>query len=236
MSSTFNDDFTLLELEQILHSREYQDQHSAGPQNEGSGVCDANDDYNRVISALRRIIHGANPSGNGNWYDAPSIGLSGLHQLTLQNSMPTWNAVFDSGSGILNVDIFDADVRFDAGRNWRFSNADGSVDTMIVSQSGALIRSLGFRELNEFTSNFAAGDTITVPNSRLYTLGDDAIQQYPNLRVFYNGQLLSPGSGVVSGDENRRDYREASQTTIVTNRTLKGTASKPGRLEFHING
>lgn len=238
---SFNDDFTLIDLEQIQPSREYQDQHAAGPQNEGSGVCDFNDDHNRTISAIRRLIHGVG-SGNGNWYDAPSIGLSGLHQdiINLQlasGAEPhTWTEVFDTGSGILDTVAFDADIRLPDGRIWRFQDGAGANPIMEVSNSGVQIRNLGFREILEFTTAFAPGATITIPNDRQYTLGDDASNQFPNLRVFFNGQLMSPGSGVSSGDENRRDYREATATTIVTNRRLRANANRPSRLEFHING
>lgn len=238
----FNDDHTLVELQQIDISREYQDQHSAGPQNESidvSGipdVADFNDNFNRALSAIRRIIHGAVPSGNGNWYDAPSIGLSGLHQLVLDSVSQSWTDVYDFGSGILNMSAFDADVRIPVGGTWFFNDETGANAIMEITSSGILIREVGFREIETFTAAKAAGSTVTIPNSRVYTQGDEVTDQYRNLRVYYNGQLLSPGSGVVSGDEKRRDYRESSTTEIVTNRVLQGSVGRPGRLEYHING
>jgi len=246
----FNDDHTLIELQQIDISREYQDQHDAGPQNEFidvSGfpdVADFNDNFNRTLSAIRRIIHGALPSGNGNWYDAPSIGLSGLHQLVIDLQAvsgqaiesQTWTNVFNIGSGILDMSNFDADVRIPDNGTWFFNDGIGGSPIMEITNSGILMREVGFREILTFTTNFAAGATVTIPNGRVYTQGDEASDQYRNLRMYYNTGLLSPGSGVVAGDERRRDYREASTTTVVTNRLLQGSPGRPGRLEFHING
>ena len=244
----FNDDHTLIEQQQIDVSREYQDQWEAGPQNEFidvSGfpdVADFNDNFNRTLSAIRRIIHGALPSGNGNWYDAPSIGLSGLHQLVIGlqavsgASLQTWNSEFNVGSGILNVSTFDADVRIDDFQTWFFNDGTGANAIAEITNSGILMREVGFREIETFTATKTAGSTVTIPNSRVYTQGDEVDDQYRNLRVYYNGQLLSPGSGVVSGDEKRRDYRESTTTAIITNRPLQGSAGRPGRLEYHING
>ncbi len=238
----FNDDHTLVELQQIDISREYQDQWEAGPQNEFidvSGfpdVADFNDNFNRTLSAIRRIIHGALPSGNGNWYDAPSIGLSGLHQLVLDSSMQTWTDVYNEGSGILDMSLFDGDIRIPDGGTWFFNDGTGANAIMEITNSGILIREVGFREIETFTATKTAGSTVTIPNSRVYTQGDEVTDQYRNLRVYYNGILLSPGSGVVSGDEKRRDYRESSTTAIVTNRQLQGSVGRPGRLEYHING
>ncbi len=244
----FNDDHTLVELQQIDISREYQDQWEAGPQNEFidvSGfpdVADFNDNFNRTLSAIRRIIHGALPSGNGNWYDAPSIGVSGLHQLVIELqgvsgvSQQDWTSVYNVGSGILDMSLFDADVRIPDGGTWFFNDGTGANAIMEITNSGILIREVGFREILTFTTPFAAGATITVPNSRVYTEGDQVADQYRNLRMFYNGQLMSPGSGAVAGDEKRRDYQESSPTAIITNRQLQGSANRPGRLEFHING
>lgn len=217
-----------IDLEQLRKSTEYQDQLSAGPQNETLGV-DFNYDFNATLSAIRRIIHGANPSGNGNWYDAPSIGLSGLHQLVLNNTSTTWNQVFDNGSGILNVDIFHADIRFSPGRTWRFTNLTGTTDVMIVSTSGVEIRQLGRREKAVISVQQNPGATLTIPNSALYTFGDS---KFRNLRVFRNGQLLLPGSGVVLANEEFNDYRELNSSQIVTNIKLK----VDDIIQYHING
>jgi hypothetical protein len=233
---SFNEDFTLIELEQIYNSGEYQDRLPAGPGAESG--CDLNADLNNVLSAVRRIIHGADPSGVGNWYDAPSIGLSGLHQQVEQlqaisgmMAMPTWTNVFTWGSGILDLSQFDADVRISDGGTWFFNNGAGTDPIMEVTNSGVQIRGLGDRVVFKAPSKFDPGDTITFPKGS-YTPGDPAEDDYPNLEVNIGGALWAPGSGVVDGDEQRRDYRESTPTSIVTNRRIrKGT-----RIDVRIYG
>lgn len=240
----FNDDHTLIDLFGIRSSFEYQDQHAAGPQNESlnaSGipdVADFNDNFNRALSAIRRIIHGVG-SGVGNWYDAPSIGLSGLHQAILgvnTSGMQTWTDAYNHGSGILDMSSFDADVRIPNGRVWSFNDGDGLNPIAEVTNSGMQLREVGSRQIQTITSNIAAGATIVVPNGASYTPGDPITDQYRNLRFYVNTGLMSPGSGIASGDEKRRDYQEASSTSIVTNRKITASAGRPARLEFHIMG
>ena len=69
---------------------------------------------------------------------------------------------------------------------------------------------------------------MTIPDGLTYTPDAAGI----NLRVYHNGQLLLPGSGVTSGDENYNDYRELDSGSIVTNVKIKTDAV----LQFHING
>lgn len=233
---SFNDDFTLLELEQIYNSREYQDRLPAGPVAESG--CDFNADLNNVLSAVRRIIHGANPSGVGNWYDAPSIGISGLHQQVLDlqavsgmMNLQTWTSVFNEGSGVLDASLFDPDVRLPDGATWFFKDGAGANPIMEVTNSGVQIRGLGERVVFKAVSKIDPGDTIVFPKGS-YTLGDPAADDYPNLEVHVGGALWAAGSGVVSGDEQRRDYREASATSIISNRKInQGT-----RIDLRIFG
>lgn len=231
----FNDDFTLVELEQIYNSREYIDGLPAGP---GSvSGCDLNSDLNNLFSAVRRVIHGTSPSGKGNWYDAPSIGISGLHQqvLDLQAisgiNLQTWSSVFNEGSGILNTALFDPDVRLPDGTTWFFNDGIGANPIMEVTNSGVQIRGLGDRVVFKAVVKLNPGDTITFPKGS-YTLGNPATDDYPNLEVNVGGALWAPGSGLVDGDEQRRDYRESTVNSIVTNRKVnQGT-----RIDVRIYG
>jgi len=221
-----NNPFSIDEQYQIRHSREYQDRYPAGAQAE-SGI-DLTSDLNHVFSAIKRVIHGALPSGVGNWYDAPSIGISGLHQMVLDVSTPTWNQVFDNSSGILNVDIFNASIRLNAGRNWKFTNGAGASPIMTVSLSGVTIRNFGQRQRYDVPTKINPGATITIPNAGSYTPDS----QFRNLKVYRNGDLLNPGSGITSANADFRDYREASATTIVTNSRIFADEI----LQFIING
>jgi len=222
--------FSKIDLEQLRRSGEYQDRLAAGPQNEDTAIVkDFNHNFNSALSAIRRIIHGNLPSGVGNWYDAPSIGLSGLHQIVAGLNSQTWNKVFDNGSGILNVDIFHADIRLDPGRTWRFTNTAGTIDNFIVSTSGVLIRQLGQREREILSAHVAQGVTRTIPNSAIYTFGDS---KFRNLKVYRNGQLLLPGSGLVVANENFNDYRELNASQVVMNIGLKNSDV----IQYLING
>lgn len=286
--ANFNDDFTLLELEQIRNSREYQDQRLSGPGAESG--CDLNADLNEIFSSIRRIIYG-NASGVGNWFDAVPAPLSdlvtasGVNQQNITNietfigktgpsGQPHFNCttfysqnvslkeatdslcqalesvsgqvvsattqtlddVFQEGNGILNVSGFNFDIRIHSNHNINVGDTDGSPDIAIFSQSGVQIRQLGFREHVKLTSNVNPGDILIIPNNRLYTPGDKPSDQYPNLEVYFNGNLFSPGSGINSGDKLRRDYVEHSPSSIKMNRKLQASTGQPARIIYRIYG
>ncbi len=138
-----------------------------------------------------------------------------------------WQEHFDAGNGQLLVDLIDAEINFAADGKWTFNFSNPGADA-VFSSSGTQIREFGFRVFDPTPSQLNPGDTATVPNSLTYTQNDDGI----NLRVYQNGQLLNPGSGVVVTDENFNDYRETSSTTIVTNRRFKIGDT----IQYHING
>jgi len=289
---SFNDDFTLLDLEQIRNSREYIDELPFGPGAESG--CDFNEDFNNVLSAIKRIIVGGSGVA-GNWYDNPAASIAELAAVSGQSSDipcidqfigrtppacdPTYanafnitqsgnltqaigeldaiinnlvmssgtslTAAYVAGSGILDMGMTQFptfNIQMASGNKVEFNNAVGAETLMEVCREGTvndsrvLIRSLGEREFIDFSSTIAAGSTVTIPNSKLYTLGDKGTGYYPNMDVYYNGQRMSPGSGLVSGDEQRRDYVELTTGSIRTNRRLRATAGRPARLEFRIYG
>jgi hypothetical protein len=143
----------------------------------------------------------------------------------------TWQSVFCQGSGSLQVPGsqcgYDAEVDFNGDGKWVF-NIDNPGADAIFSASGVQMREFGFRPFEVVSAQYNPGDTVTIPDSRTYTPDADGI----NLRVYHNGQLLLPGSGVTAGDEQYNDYREVNSTSIVTNVKLKTDAV----LQFHING
>ena len=138
-----------------------------------------------------------------------------------------WQQHFDVGNGQLIVSTIDAEINFTGDGKWTFNFSNPGADA-VFSSSGAQIREFGFRVFDLTPVQLNPGDTVTVPNSLTYTEDADGI----NLRVYQNGQLLNPGSGVLVTDENFNDYREASSTTIVTNRKFKVGDT----IQYHING
>jgi hypothetical protein len=232
---SFNEDFTLIELEQIFNSLEYQDRLPAGPTAESG--CDLNEDLNNILSSVRRIIHGATPSGVGNWFDAPSIGISGLHQqvVALQQAsgvnLQTWTSVFNQGSGILDASDFDSDVRLPDSRTWFFNDGNGINPIMEVTNSGILARNIGQRIMFINPIKLEPGDILNFPTG-FYTLGDPFNDRYLNLEVRVGGQVWAPGSGINEGNEQRRDYRENTNTSIITNRKISDNT----RIDLRIYG
>lgn len=211
-----------LELEQIQANREYLDQYTAI---ESSGLAENQEDlqgvFNHVFSAIRRIING-NASGVGSWTDEPPISLTDL----ANSASGTWQSHFENGNGSLAIDgTPDANITFIGDGKWTMGNP--GADT-VFSASGVQARSFGFREKLIVNSTFSPGDTITVPNNRTYTPDLEG----KNLRVYHNGILLLPGSGVTNVDENFGDYREVNSTSIITNAKIKTNAV----VQFHING
>lgn len=136
-------------------------------------------------------------------------------QLASVGSSGTWQQHFDNGNGTLVVDgTPDASIQFIGDGKWTFGQP-GS-DT-VFSSSGVLIRALGHRVRTVLPSNLAAGSTVSIPNSLSYTPD----LQSRNLYVYVNGNLLMPGSGITSNNEDFRDYRELSSTSIVINEKWK---------------
>ena len=138
-----------------------------------------------------------------------------------------WQQHFDVGLGQLDVELIDAEINFAGDGKWTFNFSNPGADA-VFSSSGAQIREFGFRTFDTTPVQLDPGDTATVPDTLTYTQDADGI----NLRIFQNGQLLQPGSGVLEADENFNDYREASSTTIVTNRKFK----VGDIIQYHING
>lgn len=141
-----------------------------------------------------------------------------------------WQTHYNSGSGLLTIDGLtnpDAQISLVGDGRWIFGVNNPGADA-VFSASGAQIRELGFRPFEVVTAEYSPGDTVTIPDTLTYTPSADGI----NLRVYHNGQLLLPGSGVTATDENYNDYREVDSTSIVTNVKLKTDAV----LQFHING
>lgn len=149
--------------------------------------------------------------------------------LAVAGSGDTWQAHFTQGSGTLNVGGADPDaqISFLGDGRWIF-NANTPGADAVFSASGAQIRELGFRPFEVVAVQYDPGDTVTIPDGLTYTPDAAGI----NLRVYHNGQLLLPGSGVTVTDENYNDYRELDSGSIVTNVKLKTDAV----LQFHING
>lgn len=202
--------------------------------NDASGIL--RDDQNQINQFIGRADGESQPTYTSTIYvtqnndlEAAISELDAAVALAVAGSGDTWQAHFSQGSGLLNVGSADPDaqISFLTDGRWIMNVNNPGADA-VFSASGAQIRELGFRPFEVVASTYRPGDTVTIPNSRTYTPDADGI----NLRVFHNGQLLLPGSGVTSGDENYNDYREVNSTSIVTNIKLKTNAV----LQFHING
>lgn len=216
---------TRIELEQIRNSREYFDDLAFGSQAE-NGV-DFNSDFNFAISAIRRIIFG-NASGVGNWYDSVPASLSELAAVSGVGTKETWTEVFNNGSGILDASSFDIDITLGGSTTYFLSDSLGT-KLYEVNDSQNSIRNLGRRTFFlDINNDFNEGSTITIPDNIIYTPDSE----FRNLEVRRNGNVLLPGSGISSGDENYNDYRETSSSGIVINFKLK----KKEVLEFRTFG
>jgi hypothetical protein len=192
-------------------------------------------DISQINSFIGRADGESNPTYSSNNYVntnddvETAIGkLDAQLAYAVAGSGGSWQQHFDNGNGDLEVDgTPQADITFSGDGKWTFNSGQAGLD-QVFSSSGCQLRELGFRKFEVVSSQYNPGDTVTIPDSYTYTPDSEGI----NLRVFHNGQLLLPGSGVTSTDENYNDYREVNSTSIVTNVKLKTDAV----LQFHING
>lgn len=128
----------------------------------------------------------------------------------------TWTEVFNNGSGLLDASTYNADITLGSSTSFIIRDSSGNA-LYEINDSENSVRSMGRRERLKLGSNIPGGTTVTLPGGIAYTPDS----QFRNLQIFRNGALLTPGSGVVSTDEDFGWYRELNSTQIVLNFTLK---------------
>lgn len=97
-------------------------------------------------------------------------------------------------------------------------------------QASSGVMGAAHRVILEPDSNIKKGSEVVIPKGFTYTPSDPALDDYVSLEVRVNGQVWTPGSGVDNQDEQFRDYREVSPSSIVTNRRIR----KNRRVDFRI--
>ncbi len=106
------------------------------------------------------------------------------------------------GSGLLNLNSFNANISIPSGKFWNFNT-----DLMQVGFDQVLIRNKGRRETLIVPSIVVANTPVTIPNGATYILGD---LKFRNLLVYRNGILQNPTV----------NYNEFTTTQIKFTRNL----------------